>query len=145
MAAEPGAARLGVRLEMAVQPNLWLHINHASLQAVLVELIGHAARQTPNGRVLTTGARLGGRVQISVMDDGIAVPEPVQQAALRAVMEVIALQGGTLEIEAVPDEGSVLTVRLPPAPDTVAPARAPALSVSGANATAVDAALEWEI
>jgi hypothetical protein len=120
------AACHGVRLEMAVAPDLWLRTNPVSLRALLVELVRHAIRHTPNGKVLVSAAPLGGRVQIAVMDDGIAEPEAVRQAALREVAQVAALQGGTLEIACMHDQGCVVTVRLPAPAEMAVCANVPA-------------------
>jgi signal transduction histidine kinase len=139
MAMEADAARHGVRLESAVEPDLSLRTTQASLHALLTALIGHAIRQTPDGRVLVTGTRLGGRVQIAVMDDGIGVPEAVQQAALREVAQVVALQGGTLDIHVIPGEGGVVTVRLPE-PMNAGSSRFAAATTELVEA---DAVLEW--
>lgn len=111
MAAE--AARHLVRLEFAVQPELSVHADRLALRAVLGELVGNATRQAPGGRVLVSAVRLGGRVQIAVIDDGAGPEAAVQEAALRQVTQVVALQGGTIDVEVHPGEGTTVLVRLP--------------------------------
>jgi len=107
------AAQSLVQLEMAVPPDLWVHTDALALRTVLAALAGRAVRQARGGMVLVSAVRQGGRVQIAVTDDGAGVPAPVQEAALREVAQLVALQGGTLEIDALPGVGTTVVVRLP--------------------------------
>jgi signal transduction histidine kinase len=116
MAAE--AARHLVRLEFAVQPELSVHADRLALRAVLSELVGNAVQHAPGGRVLVSAIRLGGRVQIAVIDDGAGPEAAVQEAALREVVQVVALQGGTIDVEVHAGEGTTVLVRLPEPVDT---------------------------
>jgi two-component system sensor histidine kinase NreB len=111
MAAE--AAGHMVQLEFAVQPDLSVHADRLALRAVLSELVGNAMRHAPCGRVLLSAIRLGGRVQIAVTDDGATPDAASQQAALRDISELVALQGGTIDVEVYPGEGTTVVVRLP--------------------------------
>lgn len=124
MAAE--AARHLVQLEFATQPDLSVHADRLALRAVLSELLGNAIRHTPGGRVLLSATRLGGRVQFAVIDDGAGPAAAVQEAALRETAQVVALQGGTIEVEVHPGEGTTVLVRLPEQMETVrTPGEAP--------------------
>jgi signal transduction histidine kinase len=116
LAAE--AARHLVRLEFAVQPELSVHADRLALRAVLSELVGNAVEHAPGGRVLVSAVRLGGRVQIAVIDDGAGPEAALQEAALREVAQVVALQGGTIDVEVHPGEGTTVLVRLPEPADT---------------------------
>jgi signal transduction histidine kinase len=111
MAAE-AAAHL-VQLEFATQANLSVHADRYALRFVLSELVGNAVRHAPGGRVLLSAIRLGGRVQIAVIDDGAGPDAAVQEAELREMAQLVALQGGTIDIEACPGEGTTVLVRLP--------------------------------
>lgn len=130
MAAE--AAGHQVQLEFAVQPELSVHADRLALRAVISELVGHAVRHAPGGRVLLSAIRLGGRVQIAVIDDGAGPEAAVQEAALREVAQLVALQGGTIDVETHAGEGTTVLVRLPEpmglgrAPDEALPPRQPA-------------------
>jgi signal transduction histidine kinase len=106
------AAAHMVQLEFAVQPDLSVHADPLALRMVLSELVGSAMRHAPGGRVLVSATRLGGRVQIAVIDDGAGPEAAVQQAALREVAELVALQGGTMDVEAHAGEGTSVVVRL---------------------------------
>lgn len=117
------AARHLVQLEFAVQPDLSVHADPLALRGVLSELVGNAVRHAPGGRVLLSATRLGGRVQIAVIDDGAGPTAAVREAALREVAQVVALQGGTIDIEVHPGEGTTILVRLP---DQVAAGNVPA-------------------
>ena len=114
------AARRGVQLELAVQPDLAVRADPRVLQEVLGDLVSQAIRRAPCGQVLVGSMRHGGRVQISVSDDGIAMPREVQAAALRETSRLAALQGGTLDIETYPGQGSTVILRLPDPADSAA-------------------------
>ena len=130
MAAE--AAGHQVQLEFAVQPELSVHADRLALRAVMSELVGNAVRHAPGGRVLLSAIRLGGRVQIAVIDDGAGPEAAVQEAALREVAQLVALQGGTIDVETHAGEGTTVLVRLPEpmgiarAPGEALPPRQPA-------------------
>jgi signal transduction histidine kinase len=111
MAAE-AAAHL-VQFEFATQANISVHADRYTLRAVLSELVGNAVRHAPGGRVLLSVIRLGGRVQIAVIDDGAGPDASVQEAELREMAQLVALQGGTIDVEAYPGEGTTVLVRLP--------------------------------
>jgi len=110
-----------VRLETAVAPGLTVRADPATLRqivsALLVNAIGHSA----GGRVLLGAGRHGGRVRISVLDDGTPVERAEQEANLRDAERLVALQGGSLEITVRPGAGTIVAVRLPePAPNATA-------------------------
>jgi len=150
MAAE--AAGYLVQLEVAVQPDLSVHADRLALRAVLSQLVGNAMRHAAGGRVLLSAIRLGGRVQIAVIDDGIGPDAAVQESALREVAQLVALQGGTIEVEAQRGEGTTVLVRLPePVSASGAPGKIPKQRLAARTATAPQAAQEalaghsWEI
>src|ERR1700733_4978157 len=111
MAAE-AAAHL-VQLEFAAQADISVHADRYAVRAVLSELVANAVRHAPGGRVLLSAIRLGGRVQIAVIDDGAGPDAAVQEAELREMAQLVALQGGTIDVEAYPGEGTTVLVRLP--------------------------------
>jgi signal transduction histidine kinase len=150
MAAE--AAGYLVQLEVAVQPNLSVHADRVALRAVLSQLVGNAVRHGACGRVLLSAIRLGGRVQIAVIDDGIGTDAVAQAAALREVAQLVTLQGGTIDVEAQRGEGTTVLVRLPePASATRTPGTIPKQRPAGRAAAALQATQDalagdsWEI
>ncbi len=151
MAAE--AAGHLVQLEVAVQPDLSVHADRLALRTVLSDLVGNAMRHAPGGRVLLSAIRLGGRVQIAVIDDGAGPEAAVQEAALREVAQLVALQGGTLDVEAHPGKGTTVLVRLPESAGTgrahgeARPARQPADQPAASPQAAREAVAghSWEI
>lgn len=110
--AEFAAARR-VRLEFAVQPDLSLRTDRAAFDQAVTGLVSHAAAQAPCGRVLVTGLRHGGRVQVAVLDDGIGADRTTQASALRDTERLVAMQGGTLDIIHQPGEGTTVQARWP--------------------------------
>lgn len=115
-----------VRLEIAVQPGLTVRADPVALRGIVSDLLANAIGHTVEGRVLLGAGRHGGRVRISVVDDGTPVGRAEQEAHLRDAERLVALQGGTLEITVRPGSGTVAAIRLPePAPNAT-PARAQA-------------------
>ncbi len=110
------AARRQVRLEIAVHPDLTVHIASHSFHEMLDMLLIHAMDATPGGHVILGGMRHAGRVLIAVIDDGKGVHSDVQRAELRDVEQVVALLGGRMEIDSRPNEGTTILLRLPDPP-----------------------------
>ena len=126
------AAQRGIHLQFAVQPGLRVHTDPRALRDVLAHLLAQAVDQAMCGSVLV-GARLhGGRVQIAVCDDGLGQDAAAQQAALRNTAYLLALQGATMQIDARPNHGTTVAIRLPgvvsagPRSPDSQPAQAPA-------------------
>jgi len=107
------AAQQHVQLEVAIEPGLLVHMSPRSLHEVLDSLLVHAIGAAPGGHVLLGGMRRGGRAHVAVIDDGAGVDARVQRAELRQVEEIVALLGGTLEIDSRAGEGTAVLVRLP--------------------------------
>ncbi|MBV9252308.1 MAG: HAMP domain-containing histidine kinase [Acetobacteraceae bacterium] len=121
------AGRYSVRLELAVPPGLEARTDPRVLRQVLGDLVGLAIPDATGGRVLVAAGLHGGRVQISVSDDGIAATEKARKPRLRDVGSLIALQGGTIEMDARSGEGTTVLIRLPePGPITAEVSHRPA-------------------
>ena len=119
------ATRRRVRLEIAIQPGLSVQADPRGFHRALVCLLENAIGHAPGGKVLVGGMRHGGRIQIAVLDDGQG-PNRLEQAAdLRSVEGIVALHGGTLQIESRPGQGTLVVLRLPEpisaSPDKSAP------------------------
>jgi signal transduction histidine kinase len=113
--AAASASGWRTRFEFAVRPDLTTRTDVQRFRTALTAMVAHAAAQAPTGRVLVTATRHGGRIQVTVGDDGSGADRAVQAAALREVESLIAMQGGTLEIVAQPGEGTRLIARWPDA------------------------------
>ena len=117
------AARNRVRLQIAVQPSLAVHADPAGFRWALIEVLENAIAHAPCGKVMLGGRSHGGRVQIVVLDDGQTSDRLTQEAALRPVERIVALHGGTLQVEVRPGQGTLVILRLPE-PSTAAGNRA---------------------
>lgn len=116
------AARQFAGLEMAVQPDLSVRCDPRAFREMLSEIIGNAIRQAPCSKVLVGAMRHGGRIQITVTDDGVPRTEVAETAALRRASELAALHGATLNSD-VRTESTTTVLRLPDAlPGRAAPA-----------------------
>jgi signal transduction histidine kinase len=105
---------------------------------MLSEIIGNAIRQAPCSKVLVGAMRHGGRIQITVTDDGVPRAEAAESAALRRASELAALHGATLNSE-VRVESTTTVLRLPDAlparsaPVAIVPAQQQATSCPPAS------------
>ncbi|MEO8716550.1 MAG: ATP-binding protein, partial [Acetobacteraceae bacterium] len=95
-----------VRLQVAVQPDLTVRSDAVALRQIVTDLLANAIAHTEGGAVLLSAGRHGGRIQIAVIDDGVAVDASEQAAHLRDAERLAALQGGTLEITVRPATGT---------------------------------------
>jgi hypothetical protein len=107
------AAQQLVELELAVQPDLTVRADPRAFREMLGDLVGSAIEQAPCGRVLLGAARLGGRVDISVTDDGDRPDRGLRLSKLRTTERLAALHGATLEVKAIPGHGTTVHLRLP--------------------------------
>lgn len=118
------AGTRSVRLETAIQPNLKIWADKAALREMLGGPMRAAVARSAGGRVLVGAGRRGGRIQISVLDDGPPLDRAMQETELREAARLIALHGGTLEVNVCANAGTTVVIRLPE--PATAPAGAPA-------------------
>jgi light-regulated signal transduction histidine kinase (bacteriophytochrome) len=107
------AAENFVALDVAIQPQLAVRADARVFREILGDVVAHAIGQSPCGRVLLGAARLGGRVQVSVCDDGAGVDRDVQASKLRSAERLAAMQGATMEVDARAGLGTIIVLRLP--------------------------------
>ncbi len=118
--AVPLATQCDVQLEMAVQPELSVRADPRVFREFVSGLVSYTIERAVGGRVLVGGMRHGGRVQITVSDNGGGRTQSVQEGVFRDVSKALALQGGTMHIDRRSGEGTTVIVRLPePSPDGV--------------------------
>jgi hypothetical protein len=105
--------RRAVGFTIAVQTNLAASANPTAFRRALTDVIGGATCRAAGGRVLVAAGREDDWVQVSVSDDG-AVPDRTDiENALHAAVQLVVRQGGTLDIDLRPGQGTVTTMRLP--------------------------------
>jgi len=121
------------------------------LGRILQNLAENALRYTETGRILIGCRRRGSVLRIEVWDTGIGIPQDQQEEifqefvqvgnasrnrdqglglGLAVVRRLSAMLGHRIELRSIPGHGSVFAVEVPlaeaPAPETAAPANAPA-------------------
>jgi signal transduction histidine kinase len=128
-----GAAS-GVRVELAVEEVGELHpVAARELEWILREALTNVQRHARAGTVTVRLRRLGGRVVMTVADDGegFEVPDELDELAsgrhfgVTGMRERALLAGGDLSVESAPGEGCVLSVWMPTEAAAPAPAAAP--------------------
>jgi hypothetical protein len=108
----PEARQRLVRLEMAVPDDLLVRLDAEAFDRILSTLLVAAIRAAPAGRVLLTARRLGGRVEVAVAGDGGTADRDSLVADLRPADELLALHGGTLEVQCIAGAGAIFVARL---------------------------------
>lgn len=108
----PEARQRLVRLEMAVPDDLLVRLDAEAFDRILGTLLRTAIRGAPAGRVLLTARRHGGRVEVAIAGDGETADRDSLTADLRPAEELLALHGGTLDVQCIPDAGAIFVARL---------------------------------
>ncbi|MGE0417595.1 MAG: sensor histidine kinase [Acetobacteraceae bacterium] len=107
------AQRHGVRLESAVMPGVTMRTDPMVLRNVLMETIAGAIRAADGGRVLVAVFLDPEATEITVTDDGPVRADSLREVELRVVAAILDLHGGTVMLDARPNRGTVVTLRLP--------------------------------
>jgi hypothetical protein len=107
------ASQHAVRLDMAVHQGSTVRIDPVILRTALRSLIDAAIRSATPGQVLITALTLGSQMHIRIVDDGADADQVSREIEAREPGELIALQGGSLAVEARPGQGTAVTIRLP--------------------------------
>jgi hypothetical protein len=102
-----------VHILLAVNPGQTVHADPVALNAILLETIGTAVRAAPGGQVLVSVRPLGGQMHILVTDDDGSADQNLRESLARGAGDLIALQGGTIAVDARPGRGTTVTLRLP--------------------------------
>ena len=107
------AARLLVDLEYAVQPELAVRADRRAFREILSDMVTTAIEQAPCGHVLLGAARTGGRVHVTVSDDGENPNREMRLSKLRSAERLAALHGATMEVDVRKAQGTTVFLRLP--------------------------------
>ena len=103
----------GTWIDLAVQPGLWVRADTGTVRAMLMELLLCAMRDASCRRVLLSAVQQSGRVRIAVTDDGLAATTESRAYELRHIGDLVALQGGSMQIDVYPDQGTTVALGLP--------------------------------
>ncbi|MFF3110923.1 GAF domain-containing protein [Kitasatospora sp. NPDC057904] len=95
-------------LDTDVPPEVAEHV-----LAVLAEALSNAARHARAGRVEVALQAAGGRVALSVQDDGVGIPEQGRRSGLRNLAERAETLGGSFEVERLAEGGTRLVWSAP--------------------------------
>ena len=131
----------GLRLELHIDPHTpyRVHGDEVRLRQILINLVNNAIKFTEKGRVevrVTPVGQADGRAEVclEVVDTGIGMPDAVQHRIFEVFTQadgsitrryggtglgtaisrqLVELLGGTIEVESVPEVGTVFSVVLP--------------------------------
>ena len=140
---EPQLGSKGVAFTVEVAPDLLVRADREKAQQVLINLLGNAAKFTPEGGVVRVDAvRAPGaspRLLLRVHDTGVGIPPGKLDAVFEPFVQVDSSRtraaqgsglgltisrnlargmGGDLTVRSAPGEGSTFTLVLPLAPET---------------------------
>jgi hypothetical protein len=102
-----------VRVRLAVARSTTARVNPIALRTALRAVIEQSIRVAAGGEVLITAALLGSQVHIRVTDDRADADQKSREAGTREASSLIALQGGSIAIEAILGRGTTVSIRLP--------------------------------
>jgi len=102
-----------VRVRLAVTPGTTARADPIALRTALRAIIEQSIRMAAGGEVLITAAVLGPQIHIRVTDDRADADQALREAGARDASSLIALQGGSIAIEAIPGRGTTVAIRLP--------------------------------
>lgn len=109
VAGTPGVV---ARFELACQPGIGFSGDERTLRTVAMTMARYSAEAGAD-RVLVTCAHKAERLIVTVAAAGVSADPGAHQGPLRAVSELLALQGGGLEISGRPGQGVVLSAFWP--------------------------------
>ena len=112
-AADPVARSLWVRMNLAVDATKTVPIDPGALRIALRDIMLTAINAAPGGQVLVTAVTLGRQLHIRITDDGPGADQRLREASMCQTEAIIALQGGSIAIEARPGRGTSVAIRLP--------------------------------
>ncbi len=102
-----------VRIDLALEAAMTLPLDPGVLKVAVRDTISAAIHAAPGGQVLVAAVILGSQLHIRVTDDGAGVDQRLREAAMRQTQALIAMQGGSVAVEARPGRGTTVTIRLP--------------------------------
>ena len=140
---EPVCANAGLQLDVVLEADLpQVYVDSRRLSQVIINLLSNAVKFSSKGKTVRLTASLGaprdtgGRpVVIQVIDQGIGIPADELQEVLKPFVQsreaqrrqtpgtglglpladqIMSLHGGTLTLASVVNEGTVVTLTLPP-------------------------------
>ncbi len=124
-----------MRLDLSIDPGVWVHANGEALTRVIVNLLDNAIKYGPSGQTIRVGVRRADDVaRLSVADEGPGIPVadreriwkayrrldrdvkaqvPGSGIGLSVVSELVSLHGGRVQIDEPPGGGARFIVELP--------------------------------
>lgn len=132
----PAAAAKGVHLaaELAVTSPTWVECDFGKLRQILLNLVGNAVKFTERGRIQVLVQQVDDKLQFSVSDSGIGVPERAQSQLFSAFVQadasvsrrfggtglglaicrkLVTALGGEIGFESRPGSGSTFWFQVP--------------------------------
>jgi hypothetical protein len=124
-----------VTVQFAVVPGSKVHVDWNALWLALRSALRTAIDATPGGNVPVTGRAVGTEMHVVIMDDGPDTEQMSRESLARETEALMALQGGSVAVEARRGHGTTMTIRLP----------TPRAADSGTHDPVVEATLAREV
>jgi len=107
-----------VRVEVAARHGLIVRMAAPALADLVEEVLAAAIQNAPTSTVLVVAAPQGDHINITIADDIPGVNAAVRQGQIRGVRESVAMLGASLDLRVLPEEGTVMILRLAAAFET---------------------------
>ncbi|MEW2418161.1 sensor domain-containing protein [Streptomyces sp. NPDC046866] len=101
---------VGIRLDLDVRPD---HAVEQALYFCAAELLTNVAKHSGAGSAELTAQTAGGRIRLSVRDDGRGGAAPGAGSGLTGLAERLAVVDGVLRVDSPPGGPTVVTAELP--------------------------------
>jgi signal transduction histidine kinase len=149
------AIKKGIELNVHTQPHQFCNLDKNGLQAIVNNLVGNAIKFTEKGHVEVSVSRIEDEVCLKVLDTGVGIskkfipflfdefrqehmgvdrPHEGSGLGLAIAYKLVVRQGGRIEVESKPKQGTTFTVFFPCA-SSQAPSRGKMIK-KGLSATA---------
>ena len=102
-----------IGLITGVQPDLWLRAEPETMRDAVAAILSGAFNVAADGKILMTAERRQDRVAIIVSDDAVVTDPGRRDDALWPVRQRVAVQDGSLAVEALKEKGTRVTLVLP--------------------------------
>ena len=106
-------SRAGIRVELGLSVGLLPPAVEAAVYFLCSEALANAAKHAEATNVTIDVEGSGGRLLVTISDDGVGGADPARGSGLRGLADRIEAVGGRLSVESLPRRGTRLLAEIP--------------------------------